>query len=105
MVVEGGFGLGELRVQPHVEADGPDARLSLGPDPASGVEGSGGAALVTGAQRSYEFQLHPWKPYKWEPEFRGGFSPGLGSGCSAVLLPSSLSSPDTCSQMSFIEAA
>lgn len=101
--MSGGFGLGELRVQPHAEADGPDARLSLGPDPASGVEGSGGAALVTGAQRSCESQLRPWKPYKWE--FRGGFSPGLGSGWSAVLLPSSLPSPDTCSQMSFIEAA
>lgn len=96
------MGWGSSVVQPHAEADWPDARLSLGPDPASVVLKAQVGLPWDLGHSLCQLQLHPWKPYKQEPGLRAGFSPGLGSGCSAILLASSLPSSDPCRQTSFI---
>ena len=43
-----------------------------------GVKGPGRAASITGVQRSYKCQVHPWKPYKWQPRLQCWLVPGLG---------------------------
>lgn len=70
-----------------------------------GVKGPGGAASITGVQRSYKCQVHPGKPYKWEPRLQCWLVPGLGKQCPALLLPSDLPTSDTCSQTAFIKVS
>lgn len=103
-MAEGGSGLESKVVWPHAESEWPGHSGHLDLTPPLGGTGSGGAAFVTEHGMHASPRSTPRSPINGSPGFSVGFSPGSGERLSAMLLPSGLPTPATCSQTSFIKA-